>query len=115
MPAPIKGAGSWITANYLKNPEYFLPSLLGPVWFDLISLMFPSLISTGLTYFFIYGLPVYCALERAEKITSQHSGNKSYLAAQLTGGCCRVAIKRGQTDHSDAFGPTGKPRPPGDG
>jgi hypothetical protein len=29
-----------------------LPSLLGPVWFDLINLMLPSLMSTGLTYFF---------------------------------------------------------------
>ena len=39
-------------ADYLKNPAYFLPSLLGPVWFDLINLMLPSLMSTGLTYFF---------------------------------------------------------------
>ena len=39
-------------ADYLKKPAYLLPSLLGPVWFDLISLKFPSLMRTGWTYFF---------------------------------------------------------------
>lgn len=38
--------------RYLKLPEYFLPSTLGPVALDLISARLPSFTSVGLTYDF---------------------------------------------------------------
>ena len=38
--------------DYLKNPAYFLPSLLGPVWLDLIRSIVPSWTITGFSYFF---------------------------------------------------------------
>ena len=39
-------------AYYLKLPEYFLPSTLGPVALDLISARLPSFTSVGLVYDF---------------------------------------------------------------
>ena len=38
---PSKNDMSHCTA-YLKKPAYFLPSLLGPVWLDLIRSILPS-------------------------------------------------------------------------
>lgn len=38
--------------TYLKKPEYFLPSVLGPVAFDLMRSMVPSWIRTGFSYVF---------------------------------------------------------------
>ena len=38
--------------TYLKKPEYFLPSVLGPVEFDLMRSMVPSWIRTGFSYVF---------------------------------------------------------------
>lgn len=46
---------AWISPtlpSYLKKPEYFLPSVLGPVELDLISARLPSLTSVGLVYDF---------------------------------------------------------------
>lgn len=74
------------SAAYLKNPAYFFPSLLGPVWLDLIRFIVPSWTIAGFSYVFtIFSLlKITSFTTRRMKTACPHRQNNPSFAGERT-------------------------------